>query len=87
MLSSAVLVAAALAAGFGLGSRFGGSRAAALGGAAVLGAASGAAVFALNSIAPEVASVSLHNLVAGSDDPMELRKEDVDGVAKKLVFF
>lgn len=82
-LSSTVLVAAALAAGFGLGSRFGGSRAAALGGAAVLGAASGAAVFALNSIVPEVASVSLHNLVAASDDPVELRKEDVDGVAKK----
>ncbi|KAJ0969975.1 hypothetical protein J5N97_022852 [Dioscorea zingiberensis] len=83
VVSSAVFVAAALAAGFGLGSRFGGSRMAALGGAAVLGAAGGAAVYAMNSSVPEVAAVSLHNLVAGHDDPTELQKEDVDGIAEK----
>ncbi|XP_073112675.1 protein TIC110, chloroplastic [Elaeis guineensis] len=81
--SSVVIAAAALAAGYGLGLRFGGSRVAGLGGAAALGAASGAVVYALNSSVPEVAAVNLHNLVASYDDPTAVSKEDVEAVAKK----
>ncbi|XP_038972833.1 protein TIC110, chloroplastic [Phoenix dactylifera] len=81
--SSVVVAAAALAAGYGLGLRFVGSRVAALGGAAALGAAGGAVVYALNSSVPEVAAVNLHNLVASYDDPTAVSKEDVEAVAKK----
>lgn len=83
--SSVVIAAAALAAGYGLGLRFGGSRVAGLGGAAALGAAGGAVVYALNSSVPEVAAVNLHNLLASFDDPTAVSKEDVEAVAKKLV--
>lgn len=83
--SSVVLAAAAAAAGFGLGSRLGGTRVAEIGGAAVLGVAGGAAMFALNSSVPEVAAASLHNLVAGVDDPALLTEEDVDAIVQKLV--
>lgn len=78
-----IIAAAAAAAGFGLGFRFGKSRVAGIGGAAVAGVAGGAAVLALNSSVPEVAAADLHNLVAGFDDPAALRKEDVDGVVQK----
>lgn len=74
-----------MAAGYGLGTRFGGSRAAALGGAVALGAAGGAAVYALNASVPQVAAVNLHNFVAGIDDPSKLKKEDIEGIANKLV--
>ncbi|CAL9130454.1 protein TIC110, chloroplastic-like [Musa acuminata AAA Group] len=83
MASSAVLAAAAMAAGFGLGLRVGGSKVAGIGGAAVLGVAGGAAVYALNSKVPEVAAISLHNLVAGYDDPTELRKDEVAAIVEK----
>ncbi|XP_048324004.2 protein TIC110, chloroplastic [Ziziphus jujuba] len=83
LVSSAVIFAGAVAAGYGLGLRFGQTRNAALGGAAVLGAAGGAAVYSLNACAPEVAAVELHNFVAGSDDPSALKKEDIEGIAKK----
>lgn len=43
------------------------------------------AVLALNSKVPEVAAASLHNLVAGIDDPAELKKDDVDAIVEKLV--
>lgn len=82
-----IVAAAAAAAGFGLGVRFGKSRVAGIGGAAVAGAAGGAAVMALNYSVPEVAAADLHNLVAGFDDPAELKKEDVDGIVRKLVTF
>lgn len=39
-----------------------------LAGAAALGAAGGAAVYALGSSVPEAAAVNLHNFVAGCDD-------------------
>lgn len=81
--SSAILLAAAAAAGFGIGSRVGGTRVAGIVGAAVMGVAGGAAVLALNSSVPEVAAANLHNLVAGFDDPAELKKEDVDGIVQK----
>lgn len=87
MASSAVLAAAAMAAGFGLGLRVGGSKVAGIGGAAVLGVASGAAVYALNSKVPEVAAINLHNLVAGYDDPTELRKDEVAAIVEKFVAF
>ncbi|RZS08435.1 hypothetical protein BHM03_00039408 [Ensete ventricosum] len=83
MASSAVLAVAAMAAGFGLGLRVGGSKVAGIGGAAVLGVAGGAAVYALNSKIPEVAAINLHNLVAGYDDPTELTKDEVAAIVEK----
>lgn len=85
LATSAVIVAGAVAAGYGLGSRFGGSRNAALGGAVALGAAGGAAAYALNAAAPQVAAVNLHNYVAGFDDPSILTREDIEVIANKLV--
>ncbi|XP_058747968.1 protein TIC110, chloroplastic [Vicia villosa] len=83
LATSAVIVAGAVAAGYGLGSRFGGSRNAALGGAVALGAAGGAAAYALNAAAPQVAAINLHNYVAGFDDPSILTKEDIEVIANK----
>ncbi|XP_075519708.1 LOW QUALITY PROTEIN: protein TIC110, chloroplastic-like [Primulina tabacum] len=81
--SSALIFAAAVAAGYGLGIRFGGSRNSGIGGAVVLGAAGAGAAFALNSCVPEVAAASLHNYVVGCDDPGALKKEDVEAIANK----
>ncbi|PON41852.1 Protein TIC [Parasponia andersonii] len=83
LASSAILLAGAVAAGYGLGFRFGQTRNAALGGAVALGAAGGAAAYALNSCVPEVAAVELHNYVAGSDDPRAVKKEEIEDIAKK----
>ncbi|KAI3678567.1 hypothetical protein L6452_37863 [Arctium lappa] len=82
LASSVVVVAGAVAAGYGLGLRIGGNRNASLGGAVVLGAAGAGAVYALNSSVPEVAAVSLHNYVAGSD-PGNLKKEDIENIASR----
>ncbi|KAJ6297575.1 hypothetical protein OIU78_023187 [Salix suchowensis] len=84
LASSAIILAGALAAGYGLGTKFGGgSRNLALGGAAVAGTAGGAVVFALNSAVPEVAAINLHNYVSGFDDPTQVSKEEIEGIAKK----
>ncbi|KAF5954351.1 hypothetical protein HYC85_007207 [Camellia sinensis] len=83
LVSSALIVSGAVAAGYGLGFRFGGSRNAGLGGAVALGAAGAGAAYALNSCVPELAAVNLHNYVAGSDDPVALKKEDIEGIANK----
>ncbi|XP_004490697.1 protein TIC110, chloroplastic [Cicer arietinum] len=83
LATSAVIVAGAVAAGYGLGLRFGGSRNAALGGAVAVGVAGGAAAYALNATAPQVAAVNLHNYVVGFDDPSKLNKEDIEAIAKK----
>lgn len=83
LATSAVILAGALAAGYGLGLRFGGNRNAALGGAAILGAAGGAAAYAVNAAVPEVAAVSLHNYVAGCDGPEAIKREDIENIAKK----
>ncbi|OIW02601.1 hypothetical protein TanjilG_24052 [Lupinus angustifolius] len=83
LATSAVFLAGAVAAGYGLGSRFGGSQNAAIGGALALGAAGGAAAYALNAAAPQVAAVNLHNYVAGFDDPAKLKKEDIEAIANK----
>lgn len=48
-----------------------------------LGAAGGAAAYALNACVPDVAAVELHNYVAGSDDPRAVKKEEIEGIAKK----
>ncbi|CAN6323635.1 unnamed protein product [Urochloa humidicola] len=78
------VAAAAVAAGYGIGLRAGGgSRAVAVAGAAVLGAASLAGAAALNSVVPEVAAVELHNYVAGHDDPTSLESGEVEAIAKK----
>lgn len=83
LASSVIIVASALAAGYGLGLRFGGTRNTALGGALAFGAAGGAAAYALGSYVPELAAVNLHNYVAGCDDPTVIKKEDIEGIAKK----
>ncbi|KAF6152633.1 hypothetical protein GIB67_008070 [Kingdonia uniflora] len=83
LASSVVIVASAIAAGYGLGVRFGGSRNAGVGGAVAVGAAGSAAVYTLNSCVSEVAAVNLHNFVAGFDDPKGLRKEDIEGIASR----
>ena len=78
------VAAAAIAAGYGIGLRAGGgSRAAAVAGAAVLGAASLAGAAAVNSVVPEVATVGLHNYVAGHDDPTNMESGEVEAIAKK----
>ncbi|KAJ1295017.1 hypothetical protein BS78_01G191000 [Paspalum vaginatum] len=78
------VAAAAVAAGYGIGLRAGGgSRAVAVAGAAVLGAASVAGAAALNSVVPEVAAVGLHNYVAGHDDPTNLDNAEVEAIANK----
>lgn len=81
--SSVLIVAAAVAAGYGLGSRFGGSRNAGLGGAMVIGAAGVGAAYALNACVPEVAAANLHNYVVGCDDPGAIKKEDIEAIASK----
>ncbi|XP_020581658.1 protein TIC110, chloroplastic isoform X2 [Phalaenopsis equestris] len=83
LASYVVFTGAALAAGFGLGLRFGGSKTVGIGGAAALGVAAGAAVYAINSTVPEVAAVNLHNIVTGYDDPTELKKEEIEAIAEK----
>lgn len=85
LVTSAVVLAASLATGYGLGLRLAGSRNIALGGAAVAGAAGGAVVYALNSAVPEVAAISLHNYVAEFEDPAAVTKEDVEKIADRLV--
>lgn len=82
-VTSAIVLAGAAAAGYGLGLRVGKTQNTALGGAVVLGAAGGAAVYALNASAPAVAAVDLHNYVAGRDDPRDVRKDEIEGIAKK----
>ncbi|KAJ7964287.1 TIC110 protein, chloroplastic [Quillaja saponaria] len=83
LASSVVIIAGAVAAGYGLGTRFGGNRNAALGGAVALGAAGGAAAYALNACGPQVAAVNLHNYVAGVDDPAAVKKEEIESIAQK----
>lgn len=83
LAGSAIVFSAAVAAGYGLGIKVGKSQNAAIGAAVVLGAAGGAAAYALNACVPEVAAVELHNYVAGSDDPTAVKKEEIEGIAKK----
>lgn len=83
LASSVLLVAAASAAGFGLGSRFGGNRNVAIGAAVALGAAGSAAAYSLNSCVPEVAATNLHNYVAQCHDPLELNKEEILAIANR----
>ncbi|CAM8964316.1 unnamed protein product [Rhodiola kirilowii] len=83
LATSVIVVAGALAAGYGLGLKIGGTRNTALGGAVSVGLAGGAVAYALNSCVPEVAAVNLHNYVAGSDDPLAISKEDIEGIANR----
>lgn len=80
---SALLFSGAVAAGYGIGLRLGGSRSVGLGGAVALGAAGAGMAYAVNACVPEVAAVSLHNYVAGYDDPGALKKEEIEEIAKK----
>lgn len=83
LATSALILAGTVAAGYGLGSRLGGSRNAALGGAVALGAAGAGAAYALNSCVPDVAATNLHNYVVGLDDPLAVKKEEIEGIANK----
>ncbi|KAL0697390.1 hypothetical protein Bca4012_053512 [Brassica carinata] len=83
LATSAVVLAASLASGYGLGLRFAGSRNIALGGAAVAGAAGGALVYALSSAVPEVAAIGLHNYVAEIEDPASVTKDDIEKIASR----
>lgn len=85
LAASAVAVAGAVVAGYHLGLRLGGSRNAALGGAALLGAAGGAAAYAVRASVPDVAAADLHNYVASCDDPQAVKKEDIELIASKSV--
>lgn len=85
LATSAVVLAATLASGYGLGLRLAGSRNVALGAAAAAGAAGGAAVYALNSAVPEVAAIGLHNYVAEIEDPASVTKDDIEKIASRLV--
>ncbi|MCO5581176.1 hypothetical protein L7F22_035054 [Adiantum nelumboides] len=78
------IVAGALAAGYALGTSAKGTRTAAVGGALALGAAGGATAYILNSSAPTIAAVQLHNAVVNLDDPTSLKKEEVDAIVKKF---
>ncbi|KAK2386625.1 protein TIC110, chloroplastic [Trifolium repens] len=83
LATSAVVIAGSVTAGFSLGSKFVGSRNAAIGGAVALGVAGGAAAYALNAAAPQVAAVNLHNFVSGLDDPSMLKNKDIDEIANR----
>jgi len=83
--SSVLLVAGAMAAGYGLGSKFGGSKNVAMGAAVAFAAAGGAAAYSLNSCVPEVAATNLHNYVAQSDDPTSLNKDSIEAIAAKYL--
>lgn len=81
--SSVLVVAGALAAGYGLGFRLGGSKNAGYGAAIAFGAAGGSVAYALNSCVPEVAAINLHNYVADFDDPTSLNKDNIEAIAAK----
>lgn len=84
LASSAVVIAGAVFAGFKLGCKYGGgSRNVAIGGAAILGAASGALAYAMNAAVPEVAAKRLHDYVADCNDPGAVKREDIEAIASK----
>lgn len=84
-VTSAVIVAGALAAGYALGTRYKGTQGAAVGGAVALGAVGGATAYALNSAAPHVAAVQLRNALVNHSDPKSLKPADIDAIANKYV--
>lgn len=79
----AVIVAGALAAGYAVGATAKGTKSAAFGGALALGVAGGATAYALNSTAPRIAAVTLHNKVVKCGDPTSLNREDIDSLLHK----
>ncbi|KAG0587880.1 hypothetical protein KC19_2G198400 [Ceratodon purpureus] len=82
-VSSAVIVAGALAAGYLLGGRYKGTQVAAVGGAVALGAVGGAAVVAFNAAAPQVAAAQLRNELVNHSDPTSVTPDVIDAIAKK----
>ncbi|KAI4383479.1 hypothetical protein MLD38_009313 [Melastoma candidum] len=93
LVASVVLVAGAVAAGYGVGVRIGGGgpkSLAATGGAVVAGAAAGGcAYYAAKAVVPEIASVELRNHVVavgagdGDSDGAGIKREDIDEIARK----
>ena len=82
------IVAGALAAGYALGTSYtkGKTRIAAIGGSVALGAAGIATAYLVNSSAPAIAAVKLHNAVAKLDDPTSLQREEVDAIVKRYLY-
>nr|GEU61351.1 protein TIC110, chloroplastic [Tanacetum cinerariifolium] len=80
--ASVVVVAGALAAGYGLGLKLGGNKNVGVGGAVALGVAGAGAAYVANSSVPEIAAVSLHNYVSSSD-PGSVKKEDIESIASR----
>jgi hypothetical protein len=81
---STVIVAGALAGGYAAGRTVKPNfPAASLGGAAAAGAVGGLAAFAINSAAPTVAAVQLHNALVNYSDPKSITSEEVDSLIKK----
>ncbi|KAJ7959914.1 TIC110 protein, chloroplastic [Quillaja saponaria] len=83
LASSAIIIAGAVAAGYGLGTRFGGSRNAALGGAVALGAVGRGYYLCLDCLCSTSCRSEFNNHVAGVDDPAAVKKEGIEGIAKK----
>ncbi|KAL3700437.1 hypothetical protein R1sor_018459 [Riccia sorocarpa] len=83
-IACTAIVAGALAAGYAVGARAKGTTFASVGGALALGAVGGATAYALNSSAPHVAAVELHNVLVNHPDPESLKREEVDSIAKKF---
>ncbi|CAM6105340.1 unnamed protein product [Calypogeia fissa] len=83
-VACAAIVAGALAAGYAGGRAVVGTPAASLGGAVAVGAVGGLTAFALNSSAPNVAAVQLHNALVNHPDPKSLTKEEIDSVLEKF---
>ncbi|KAH9288231.1 hypothetical protein KI387_032348 [Taxus chinensis] len=73
------IVVGSLTTGYALGS----TQNAALGGAVALGVVGGATTYALNSSAPRIAALHLHNKVATCGYPTSLTKEDIDSIVNK----
>lgn len=77
------LVASAVASGYAVGRTTKATPAAILGCALAVGAVGGLSAFALNSTAPNVAAVQLHNALVNHPDPKSLTQEEVDSIVQR----
>ncbi|KAJ7564728.1 hypothetical protein O6H91_02G030900 [Diphasiastrum complanatum] len=82
-VTCAAIVAGAMAAGYAVGVRAKGTKIAAVGGALALGAVGGVAAYSINSAAPQVAAVKLHNALVNNPRPVSLQKQEVDEILSK----
>eukprot|EP01018_Ginkgo_biloba_P037443 Gb_29882 [translate_table: standard] len=73
----------ALAVGYFVGGNTKGTRIVAFGGALALGVVGGITAYALNSTAPRIVIVNLHNKVVNCGHPSTLNKEEIDSILNK----